>query len=127
MLYNILSVAVGGAIGSVGRYLVVRWVTDHVSMNFPWGTLTVNAFGGVAIGIIAGIFVAQPALPPELRLFLITGILGGFTTFSAFSLEVVQLAGRGAWIEALTYIVASVVLAVAAAIAGLQLARWVAS
>jgi len=126
MLNNILSVAVGGAIGSVGRYLAVRWIMDRVITDFPWGTLAVNVFGGLVIGVVAALFAAYSSLPGELRLFLITGILGGFTTFSAFSLEVVQLAVRGAWLAALAYIVASVVLAVAGVIAGLQIVRWVA-
>jgi len=126
MLNNILSVAVGGAIGSVGRYLAVRWIMDRVITDFPWGTLAVNVFGGLVIGVVAALFAAYSSLPGELRLFLITGILGGFTTFSAFSLEVVQLAARGAWLAAFAYIVASVVLAVAGVIAGLQIVRWVA-
>jgi CrcB protein len=119
----VLAVALGGALGSVARYLMVGQMTRWFGPSFPWGTLTVNVIGGLAIGILAEAMALKWSVTQETRLFLITGILGGFTTFSAFSLEVVALAQRGAFGPALVYIVASVVLSVGAAFAGLALAR----
>ena len=126
MTGNILAVAFGGALGSVARYLMVQGLGLHAPAAFPWGTLSVNVLGGLAIGLIAGIFSLHVALPAELRLFLITGILGGFTTFSAFSLDVVQVMARGAWFEAFAYVCASVIGSVGCTIIGLRLVRWLA-
>lgn len=120
---SILAVAAGGAIGSVGRYLAVAWIARRFGADFPWGTLAVNAAGGLAIGLLAGVFGLLLQISAEIRLFLVTGLLGGFTTFSAFSLEVVELCERGAWAAAAGYVAASVALSVSAAFAGLWLAR----
>jgi CrcB protein len=119
----LLAVAVGGALGSVARYLVVGQVTRWLGLAFPWGTLTVNVVGGFIIGLLAEAMALKWPVSPEMRLFLITGILGGFTTFSAFSLEVVALVERGALAGALFYIVMSVALSVGAVFAGLALIR----
>lgn len=122
----VLAVAVGGALGSVARYLVVGQITRWLGASFPWGTLTVNFVGGLTIGVLAEAMALKWSVPPEMRLFLITGILGGFTTFSAFSLEVALLAERGAMAAALAYVVASVVLSVGAVFVGLALIRSIA-
>lgn len=119
----LLAVALGGALGSVGRYLVVVHMARWLGVAFPWGTLTVNVVGGLAIGLLAEAMVLKWPVPPELRGFLIVGILGGFTTFSAFSLDVIALAQNGAVAAAFAYVTASVVLSVAAAFLGLMLAR----
>ena len=119
----VLAVAVGGAIGSVARYLMVGQMTRLLGPSFPWGTLAVNVVGGLAIGILAEAMALKWSVSQETRLFLITGFLGGFTTFSAFSLEVVALAQRGAFGPALIYIAASVVLSVGAVFVGLALVR----
>jgi fluoride exporter len=119
----LLSVAAGGALGSVARYIVVAQMARWLGLAFPWGTLAVNIAGGLAIGILAEAMALKWSVSPEVRLFLITGILGGFTTFSAFSLEVVQLAQRGAVWPALLYVVASVVLSIGAVALGIALVR----
>jgi CrcB protein len=93
---------------------------------FPWGTLAVNVLGGFAIGALAELFALRWSVSPEIRALLVTGILGGFTTFSAFSLELLAMAERGAWLPAAAYIVASVALSLGAAAAGLALVRAVA-
>jgi len=120
---HILLVAIGGALGSVARYLTgqatLRWFGPH----FPWGTLAVNISGGLAIGIFAELIAQRFDSSPELRLFIVTGILGGFTTFSAFSLEVTGMAERGDYLTALIYVLASVIISVAAVFAGLALVR----
>jgi len=122
----VLAVAVGGALGSVARYLVVGQITRWLGASFPWGTLTVNFVGGLTIGLLAEAMALKWSVSPEMRLFLITGILGGFTTFSAFSLEVALLAERGAMAAALAYVVASVVLSVGGVFVGLALIRSIA-
>jgi CrcB protein len=119
----VLAVALGGALGSVARYLLVLQMTRWLGPVFPWGTLAVNVIGGLVIGLLAEAMALKWSVAPETKLFLITGILGGFTTFSAFSLEVVALVQRGAVGAALTYVVASVVLSVGAVFLGLALVR----
>lgn len=119
----LLAIAAGGALGSVARYLVVAQMTRWFGFNFPWGTLTVNVVGGLTIGILAELMALKWSVSPELRAFLIVGILGGFTTFSAFSLETIGLAQNGAVILALLYVAASVALSVGAVFVGLSLMR----
>ena len=120
---HILLVAIGGAIGSVARYLAGLATLRWFGPNFPWGTLAVNIVGGLAIGIFAELLARRFDGSSELRLFVVTGILGGFTTFSAFSLEVATMAERGDYLAALTYVLASVIISVAAVFAGLAMVR----
>lgn len=116
---SVISVALGGAIGSVLRYLV------GLAVAFPVGTLTVNVIGSFAIGIVWVVFAArglQQWLP-----FVMTGILGGFTTFSAFSLDTIRLVEAGRVGAAGSYVLASVVLSVLACAAGLWFAKGMAT
>jgi CrcB protein len=116
-------VAVGGAIGSVLRFYVGQWALRLAGPAFPWGTLTVNVVGCFVIGVFTEMIIRRLDASPELRLLLITGFLGGFTTFSAFSLDAVSLFERGAVVSGAVYIVASVGLSMAGVIAGLALMR----
>ncbi|EPE98061.1 fluoride efflux transporter CrcB [Rhizobium grahamii] len=118
-----LLVAGGGAIGSLLRYYVGQWALRLAGPAFPWGTLTVNVVGCFVIGVFAEMIVRRFDASPELRLLLITGFLGGFTTFSAFSLDAISLFERGAAVSGAVYILASVGLSMAAVIAGLALMR----
>ncbi|MFB9953226.1 fluoride efflux transporter CrcB [Rhizobium puerariae] len=120
---NMLLVAIGGATGSVCRYLVGVWALRHFGSAFPWGTLIVNVTGSFAIGFLAELIVRRFDASPEMRLFMITGILGGYTTFSAFSLDIVSLFERGATVPGATYVVASVAISLGAVFAGLALGR----
>ena len=120
---HIFLVAIGGALGSVARYLTGLFALRWLGPGFPWGTLTVNIVGGFAIGLFAELIARRFDGSAELRVFIVTGILGGFTTFSAFSLEVTAMAERGDYAMAGTYIVCSVVISVAAVFAGLALVR----
>lgn len=120
----LFAIALGGAIGSVARYLVVSQMTRWLGVAFPWGTLTVNVAGGLVIGLLAEAMALKWSVSPELRAFVIVGILGGFTTFSSFSLDVISLAQNGAVGTVFVYVFASVVLSVAAAFVGLMLMRW---
>jgi CrcB protein len=121
----VLAVALGGALGSVARYLVVGQMTRWLGAAFPWGTLTVNVVGGLAIGLLAETMALKWSMTQETRLFLITGLLGGFTTFSAFSLEIVALVERGELGGAVAYVLASVLLSVGAVFVGMALIRGV--
>jgi fluoride exporter len=115
-------VAAGGAIGAVARYGVGTAALRLFGPGFPWGTLAVNLAGGLAMGLVAGAIPADPR-GTALRLFLAVGVLGGFTTFSAFSLEVVAMLERGAIGPALAYVGASVLGAVVLLWVGLHAAR----
>jgi CrcB protein len=91
---NVLLVAAGGAIGAAARYLAGLWIVARLGADFPWGTFFVNVTGSFLIGIVL-VLVERGALPPGARLFLAVGILGGYTTFSSFSYETLQLLGGG--------------------------------
>jgi CrcB protein len=120
---NVLLVAAGGAMGSVLRYLVGVLSTRWFGPAFPWGTLTVNVVGSFAIGFLAEVIARRFNASVELRFFLVTGILGGFTTFSSFSLDTAVLFERGAFTATATYLAASLGLSLAAVFAGLALGR----
>ena len=122
-MMQILYVALGGAIGASLRHLVNVASLKWFGPGFPWGTFTVNILGSLAMGIFVELLTRRLGGSQELRLFVATGLLGGFTTFSAFSLDVVGLWDRGAASTAVIYAAGSVVLSVAALFAGLALAR----
>ena len=120
MFLNCLAVGCGGFVGSILRYLVGNAVP---ASSFPWATLAVNVVGSFALAAIAG-FVLRGVVPDgELSLMLRVGLCGGFTTMSTFSLELVDLASRGAWLGAAGYALLTCVLCVAAAMAGGMIAR----
>ena len=119
----ILSVAAGGAIGSVARYLVGLGCGKMFGVNFPWGTLIINVTGSFLIGAFVGMFAAKWDLSQTMRIFLTVGICGGFTTFSTFSLDGYYLIERGQTLASLVYMVASVALSVGALIAALRIVR----
>ncbi|MDO3436916.1 fluoride efflux transporter CrcB [Rhizobium sp. CBN3] len=118
-----LLVALGGAIGSVLRYYVGQWALKLMGPAFPWGTLAVNVVGCFVIGVFAELVARKFNASVELRLLLITGFLGGFTTFSAFSLDAISLFERGEAVAGGIYIAASVGLSMAAVFAGLAIMR----
>ena len=122
---QIVAIALGGALGSVGRFLFAGWVGRVLGVNFPWGTLAVNVVGGLVMGLLVGLMAQAWSVSPAIRAFLTVGVLGGFTTFSAFSLETVLLFQRGDMLAALGYIASSVVLSVGAVWCGLRLIRFV--
>lgn len=117
------AVGVGGALGSIARYLVVIWAGQALGTGFPFGTLIVNVVGGFVMGVLAESSALLWSPPTELRIFLMTGVLGGFTTFSSFSLDVATLTERGDVGVALTYTMASVLFSIAGLFGGLRLVR----
>ncbi|ESW88324.1 camphor resistance protein CrcB [Mesorhizobium sp. LSJC268A00] len=123
-MFNLLLVVVGGGIGAGIRHLTNIGALRLVGPNYPWGTMAINIVGSFAMGLFIAALMRRGG-SNELRLFVATGILGGFTTFSAFSLDFATLWERGATLPALGYALASVVGAIIALFLGLWLARTV--
>lgn len=119
-----LLVFFGGGLGAAARHVVNRIGLESLGPGFPWWTMAVNVTGSFAIGLAAGLFGAFET-GHNLRLFLTTGFLGGFTTFSAFSLDALTLWERGAMFHAGAYVLASVLLSLLGAAVGLMLSRLV--
>jgi fluoride exporter len=119
----VLLAATGGALGSAARYLVNVLAGRLIGMGFPWGTLTVNVVGCFAMGLLIGLGAQRFTITNEARVFLATGILGGFTTFSAFSADFLLLIERKELGTAALYLTASVALSLAAVFTGLWLVR----
>ncbi len=124
-MQSYLIVFLGAGIGGALRHGINIGAARLLGTGFPWGTLTVNVVGGFAMGVLAGWLAlkAGEGWTQSVRLFLATGILGGFTTFSAFSLEAVLLWERGQMGAVIAYVLASVVLSIAALVAGLWVVR----
>ena len=123
-LKSILLVGSGGFIGSVLRYLLGGWVYDALpGITFPLGTLVVNVTGCLAIGLAAGLFEVRQAFGPEARLFLMIGVLGGYTTFSSFAYETLALARDAELLRAFANVALQTVLGLAAAWLGYALIR----
>ncbi|KAB7646533.1 fluoride efflux transporter CrcB [Polymorphobacter fuscus] len=116
-------VAFGGAFGACMRYLVGRWTMMTLGIGLPYGTWTVNIVGGLAMGLLAGWLTRIDSGSETLRLLLGVGVLGGFTTFSAFSLDIVTMINRNEIGLAAAYAVSSVAGSVLALMAGVWLAR----
>jgi len=123
MRYNILLIAIGGLLGSVARYLTVVYITKIFPHPFPFGTFAVNIIGCLIIGIVYGLSLRFLWLTPEWRLLLATGFCGGFTTFSAFALENIQLLEQSNYGTFAMYSISSFVLGLAAVFIGLSLTR----
>lgn len=120
---NLLAVAMGGLIGSVARYLVYLAVGHLFGHGFPIATLMVNILGSFAMGALVETMALFWNASSVVRLFLATGMLGSFTTFSTFSLDFVVLLERRAWAACAFYTIASVVLSIGALFAGLFMMR----
>jgi CrcB protein len=122
---SIFAVAVGGAIGSVLRYLFNIEVTKTLGSGFPWGILFVNVIGCFVMGVIAESFALRFNVSQEVRSFIMTGIMGGFTTFSAFALDTGVLIERDAFGLAGLYVAASVAGSILALFLGLYAVRTI--
>lgn len=119
----LILVFLGGGLGAVCRHAANLGISRAVGHGFPWGTMAVNVVGSLAMGLLIAWLARRSAGDLDLRLLLATGFLGGFTTFSAFSLDVVALYERGALTAAAAYVMASVTLSILALFGGLWLAR----
>ena len=118
----VLAVGVGGGLGALARYYIAGWVQPAGAL-FNWGIFVVNITGGLLMGMIVEAGALKLNLSPELRTFLTVGILGGYTTFSTFSLDSVLLLQRGEYAQAAFYVIGSVVLSILALVAGLWIVR----
>ena len=118
-----LVVFVGAGLGGALRHGVNRASLTYLGPDFPYGTLLVNIVGGLLMGVLAELFLVKGGVSQEFRLFLTTGFLGGFTTFSAFSLDAALMWQRSDYIALGSYIVASVVLSIAALFIGMSAVR----
>ena len=119
---QILLIGLGGAFGAIGRYGLSSLVYQVTGREFPWGTLVVNVVGSLLMGFLS-IWLIERIASSELRAFLMVGFLGALTTFSTFSLETLTLIEEGELVRAFANTLASVVVCVAAAWAGVLLAR----
>ncbi len=119
----LLIIGIGGALGSICRYLVQVYVGKYTTLSFPFGTLVVNLTGCFLIGILFGLSNKYAWMTLDWRLFLITGICGGYTTFSSFSLESMMLFRQGNYTYFFLYILGSVTVGLLATIAGSSLFR----
>ncbi len=126
MTFHFLLVGLGGAIGAMLRHGAGFMSMRVMGADFPWGTFAINIIGSLCIGIITGLLELMTAWSQEVRLFVVVGVLGGFTTFSAFSLDTILLVERGQIVNAALYVFGSVVLSIIAAFLGLFLMRAVA-
>jgi fluoride exporter len=122
-LYGFLTVFLGGGLGSAARHGINLLSIQFTGLRYPVGTFLINVLGSLLIGVLVELFALRMQLPANLRLFLVTGILGGFTTFSTFSLEIGLLHQRGQTGVAILYATASVVCGVVALFAGMYLTR----
>ena len=118
-----MCVAAGGALGASARYLVGVATARLLGAEFPWGTLTVNVLGCLIMGLLIEAAALRWTVPHDLRAFVFVGLLGGFTTFSAFSADFALLFERSDYVNAGLYVIASVVLSITALFAGLAIVR----
>lgn len=123
-LSDLLAVFVGGGLGSVARYLMGLLFLQRLGPGFPYGTLCVNLLGCFLIGVVAELAQTRAfGIGTSTRVFLVVGVLGGFTTFSSFAYETVTLGGEGLSLPALAYVLASVGGGIVAVFAGIVAAR----
>ena len=122
-MHHLIMVFVGGAVGSVFRYLVSLGMSRWLGAGFPYGTLTVNVSGALCMGFLYVLIVERASLSTEWRSLLLVGLLGGFTTFSSFSMETLLFILDAAWLKAVVNTLLNVILCLLAAWIGLLLGR----
>ncbi|NOT29036.1 MAG: fluoride efflux transporter CrcB [Planctomycetes bacterium] len=123
---KLLWIGAGGALGSVARYLLDGWVQRWTASGFPFGILVVNVLGSFALGLVMTLLEARGALDSTLRLTLTAGVLGGFTTYSSFNYQTLELLRARDWTSAGLNLAATVVLCLVAGLLGLGAGRWLA-
>ncbi|MFN4284170.1 MAG: fluoride efflux transporter CrcB [Alphaproteobacteria bacterium] len=123
----VLAIAAGGAIGSAARYGTMIWMARWLGAAFPYGTIAVNILGAFVMGVVIELLALVWSPGEMMRAFVAIGVLGGYTTFSTFTLDSWLLIERGDFGLAFLYMLSSVVLCLAGLLAGLQVTRWVVS
>ncbi len=124
-MQNIVLVALGGAIGATARYLLSGFAERTLGPGIPWGTFSANILGSLLLGVLVGWLAFKVDGAPNWQLFLGTGVMGGFTTFSTLSMETMLMIERKAYAQAATYALGSLALGVIAIFVGLMIARKV--
>jgi CrcB protein len=124
-IVELVWVGIGGGIGAIARYAMGKGITERANSLFPYGTFTVNLLGAFLIGVLFALLVERGVGHPHLRLLLITGFLGGFTTFSAYTINAITLIEAGSWNTALLYVMASNLLGLLACLAGIVAIRTI--
>lgn len=119
----LLMVAMGGAIGSSGRYMVGVLATRLFGISFPWGTMIVNILGSFVMGLLVALLAVRYSVSNEVRGFLAIGVLGGFTTFSSFALDIVYLYEKKQYLASAGYMSISVICSILALFSGMALVR----
>ena len=119
------SIAIGGAVGSVLRYLVQVQCASWFGTSFPYGTLLVNTLGSLLIGFLSVVFFERLIVSDEVRVAILVGVLGGFTTFSTFSLDTLNLIQQGSILTAISNVVLNAGLCISACFLGLLLAKTI--
>ena len=122
---TVMAIALGGALGAVARHFISHWSVVALGNGFPWGTLTVNVVGCFALGVVVEVMALVWSPATDWRAFLTVGVLGAFTTFSAFALDISILHERGEMLQAILYVTVSVAGSIAAIFAGMSLTRAV--
>lgn len=122
---QVLAIAAGGAVGSLLRFWMSSWVHSFAGRSFPYGTLAVNVLGCLIMGFLFVLFIERLSDNPALRAGILIGVIGGFTTFSSFSIETFNLIEQGAWAKAVANMSGSLVLCVGATWIGVMLGRQV--
>jgi CrcB protein len=120
---TVLWVGIGGFLGANARYWLGRAIVERTGSAFPWGTLVINLTGAFLIGLVAQLLLQRQDDPPVWRLLLIVGVLGGYTTFSSYALEIVALLRSDQMTRAMAYLLASNVFGIALCFLGMELAR----
>tara|TARA_B100000674_G_scaffold39338_1_gene27432 strand:+ start:107 stop:487 length:381 start_codon:yes stop_codon:yes gene_type:complete len=120
---TVMAIALGGALGAVARHFISHWSVVALGNGFPWGTLTVNVVGCFALGVVVEVMALVWSPAAEWRAFLTVGVLGAFTTFSAFALDISIFHERGEMLQAILYVTVSVAGSIAAIFAGMSLTR----
>jgi len=121
----ILAVAAGGAVGAVARFLTMSAVGHWAGHGYPWGTFTVNVVGSFVLGALIEVSALHWSPSAPMRAFLVVGLLGAFTTFSTFSLDIQSLIARGQMLPGALYVLSSVAVGLAGLLGGMALVRWV--
>ena len=124
-MLRIMAVAIGAALGANLRFGVAVWAAKKWGSGFPWGTLIINVSGSLLIGVAVGLAASRLALTPTWRLFFVTGLCGGYTTFSTFAYETYELLNAGSILRAALNAAGSLVLGIVAVVAGILLVRLV--
>lgn len=124
-MLRFLIICLGGALGTGARYLLATWITEAFGADFPRGTILINITGSFLIAVILELAATTGAISQELRLFLATGVMGGYTTYSSFNYETLRLAGQGTWLLAALNIGITVVGCLVAGWLGLVAGRGV--